>query len=345
MSQKSKKSKNNTSKNNTSKNNTSKNIKKAVILGASLTSIPIIYILEKSRNSYKAKKDLNEKTNDMQYFELLFKKYKNDKFIEIIINILLVIKKVRPATLYESGDFKKNRNEELFDIIKKINTLITPNILLYSFDSFKFPRILIYLKDSKVHKSITIDYNRLNNDKYIGQYLGFQCINHNFGDYTKTRISVRQYINDKEIITEVCEYNKIHIKELENTSNKLTLKINDVLSPYGFKCTNKIEIIYGTEDRYKYLFKKDMSYIKDNLDEYINDFENFYIADQKIFEKSSTYKNLIKLENLDFLSKIYKTYVIEDKANKFYENVDTHKKITIIANKLLKQDHILWENI
>ena len=280
--------------------------------------------------------------NDKSEEQKLIDKYKNDKFFSIIINILLVIKKVRPSMLYESGDFKKDRTQELYGIIEKLNKVIAPCVLLTSTDSFKFPRTFIYLKDSPVHKSIKKNNDRVDTDSYIAEYLGFQCKNHKYSDYRKTRVAIHYYVNDNEIITEVCEYGKIHQKELKDNSDKLTLKINKVLSPYGIVSTNTIEISYGTEERYKQLLKKNIPYIKNNIYDYENDFVNFYISDEEAFLKSSTYKHLIKLENLNLLAKLYKKYVINTESDKFYKNADTREKVSEIANILLKEDHILW---
>jgi len=91
------------------------------------------------------------------------------------------------------------------------------------------------------------------------------------------------------------------------------------------------------------LKNKNYDYIKKNMDEYINDFENNYIS--KLFNKSITFKNLknINKYNINQITVLYNAANVEDRYKKYYNNAQTDKEVENVAKKLLINDNEFWK--
>lgn len=284
--------------------------------------------------------------NKSEFYKIALNKYKNQKLFNTIINIIMVVEKVRPSCLFETGDFKHDIEPEFFDIINTFNNQINANLQIEQ-DNFQFPRYLIFIKNSKIAKSLKNNSDIINNDKFLAESLGFQCIGHDYSNYNLTRISV-EYTesNTNEIfMVELCELNKKSLASINKTANDLNSRFNKVLNPLNYNSICTIKTIEGTLFRYLQLQNKNYSYIIENSKDYISDFENYYISDEKVFQKSGTFKNLVNLnpDNITKLTEIYKIAIIDDKFTKCYENTNNHTQIEDVAKKILKLDLELWE--
>ncbi len=284
----------------------------------------------------------------MLFIKKLLNTYENTEFFDLLVNLILVTEDIRPATLFETTDYKNYGNlDKIMDIFYSIiNDFIVNGIkLIIEDDNNAFPRFLIYKKGSFVEKSINEDINRIQDDYYLGQYLGFQCVGHDYANYKKSRITVKYYVTKNSInfyyIVEVCEIGKISLDKLKKEADKYNNNINKVLNKYYLSSFYQIDINDGTDKRQIELEKQNINYIKNNIDKYINDFDNFYISGLSTFEQSIVYKNLINLTNLKLVSKVYTDMNTTDKYYKMYKNANTHEKILQVAKKILKLESTL----
>lgn len=274
-----------------------------------------------------------------QLLKNLLKKYSNSNYMENILNLILVIKDIRPSFLYESANFPKHSLNEIQDIIQSLNNYTQ---LVYLSDNFKFPRILIYKKGSWVEQSLLTDPKRINIDDFIGQYLGFQCVGHDFGNQKISRVVVNIHTtNGKNLMTEVCEYSKVSVPDIELKAKQLTDKMNNVFKKFYIKVTYTVRVETTITERSQQLSKGNVDFIKKNLFDYYSDFENYYISNQKIFESSITYRELSNLRNLDLVAFLHKSS-IEGLYDRYYSSAKTIPQIESVAKMLVEEDRQFW---
>ena len=279
-------------------------------------------------------------------YKRLLDQYNKTSMFEVVLNIILVCEGIRPAFLFESGNYTSTNNKQrIFTIVDTFNTI--PGIqLVYSTDSNPFPRTFVYLQGSFVDKSIRENASRKNEATYIAQYLGFHCAGHDYEDFRKTRISVNftEKRTDNNFYTEVCEENKTNVRSLTDTMNKKNDAINSVLIPLGYRSVCNITTTIGTAERYEHLKQGDISYIKKNISEYVDDFENYYISDTDELKKSMTYYHLthLKPENIPKLAQIYYMSCIQSKLDPLYKNATTHNALHNVSVYLVQQDFNIW---
>lgn len=277
----------------------------------------------------------------MDYKKLL-DKYSSSKLFDVVLNLVLIIHKVRPAMLFESGSFNDAEIEEFQKIYKTVKKA-EPSLDKQN-DSYPFPRTLVYLKKSFVDKNLDEDANNIEDDSLLGKYLGFLCAGHDYSNYKVTRISVDYFINKTLYKAEVCDPRELSIETITQQAVIFNDSVNNVLRKFGYESEIKIKTIDGTLDRYKQLRENNLEYISTNLEQYISDFENHYISVEAVLKKSETYKHLKNLnpQCIKKLSEIYKIAIIDEKYSKSYERADTHPKILAVATKILKVDKDWW---
>lgn len=278
----------------------------------------------------------------MNFIKELIKEYKSTIYWTALVNVILVFYDARDSFLYESTNFK-NDTEFIFLLVKKFNKH-SGNLKITS-DQFKYPRFFVYKKNSWVDKDIIKNPDNLVNDVSIAKYLGFICKGHDFGNFYVPRIYLSYYLNDgNNIISEVCEINKIPKKQIEKTANETSKRFNDVLNQYGLNVTFSINIDDGLNLRMEKLLQNDQKYILENIDEYDNDLFNHYLGDS--FEKSLTFKYLINSKtNIDekllkVLNIIYK-YIKDGLFDTVFETFSVEDA----ENKILEFDNCVWEYI
>ena len=281
-------------------------------------------------------------------YKRLLDQYKKTSMFQVVLNIILVCEGIRPAFLFESGNYSSaNNKQRIFTIVDTLNT-IPGTQLVYSTDSNPFPRTFVYMKDSFVDRSIQENTSRIMNDTYIARYLGFHCVGHDYEDFRKRRIFVTfvEKITGESFIAEVCEVTKINVGSLTNTMNEKNDAINSVLRPLGYRSVCNITTDIGTVERYEYLKRGDISYIKKNISEYVDDFANNYISGSDgELEESMTYSHLthLKPENIQKLAQLYYMSCVQLKLDPLYEGAHTHNAIHNVSLRLLRDDAEFWK--
>ena len=229
-------------------------------------------------------------------FEFFFVNINN--FTEVILNLLLVCYGVRPAFLYEEANYIKyniNCTQLFIRLVEDINDI---GCLKLKTKKDTFTRIFVYLDDesrSKIYPEIypvdnIIETNpdSVNNDREIAKMLDFNCIDHdNYRSNEIDRISIHVNVNnisDKNntynIKAEACEASKFNQKEAEDKYLEFQKKINNIINEYNFECFYKITYLFNSQTKLDMLKSKNIEFILEYLDEYLEDLENYYISDE-----------------------------------------------------------------
>jgi len=285
-------------------------------------------------------------------YKKILKSVKDDNILlHTVINIILVCEGARPSFLLESSDYTKEQMSIVAEIINKLNEKISKPLLSIS-DEWKFPRYFIFLKDSYVDNEILKDNSKIINEEWIAKFLGFNCVGHDYSNFKKNRIVLEFFLNNKkpysQLIVEVCEMEKIDINILKKSARDTNIKYNKILNPLGYKTFFTIKIDISVTERYEKLLSKDIEYIKKHREEYLNDLYNGYIANTDVFNTSTTYnkiKNISKKtsdHDLNKLEKIYKSAVIDENFDNFYQTKSTLEDIKNIALDIKNFDDFYW---
>lgn len=281
----------------------------------------------------------------MDYKQLL-DEYKSSNIFGHIINLVLVIFGARPALLFESVNYTADEKLDFFSVCQQIDSIEHLD------DDTIFTRSLFFVKNGQVHKALMEDPNRINDDIYLGVFLGFTCIGHDYGNYKKTRIAFYYNVYPKEdstietnIIAEVCEFSENAVKKLEKVSSKTNMKINQILDKFGYVCKLEVRVIRGHIERYEELENNNSNYVKENINEYIDDFENMYM-DLSFFRESVTYNQLLNINkrNIKYIKDVYQLAVIEEFFLPLFHAALTKDEIKIITKDILKKDSDWWKD-
>ena len=303
-------------------------------------------------------------------FQTFIKKYSS--FLEVIFNLLLVCYGLRSSFLYEESNFH-NIVEEPTKLLRTLVNSINKNTCLHlktTKDNSDFTRIFVYLCESsrrEVNKDIypvdlvILDNSEaVNDDSEIAQMLGFMCIGHNYSSNQIDRTDINFYLqsdSSDDIInlkTEVCEKNKFDKfdrEKIEDDLHNLQKNINNIVKKYNYTCYYRISNTYSFKTKLKKLKTKDIEFILDNLEEYINDLENYYISDTIELERSTTYKKFMDIENTMKNKKEFNllitTYEMmsEGEFDSYYEDANTYAKIRKVAHELANEDIEIWKNL
>ncbi len=322
------------------------------------------------------------KTDIYRTFQNLLdtRSYKNYK--EAIFNILLVCTGIRSAFLFEESNFQrfdKNPIKKLYKIVKYVNENTSIHIKTTE-DNSQFKRIFVYLCESSrkevnkglnkevnkglnkglnkviypVDLSIMDNENSVNDDDEIALFLGFQCAGHDYSNIEIDRIALNFDIyKGKETISlmaEVCEAEKINIIDLEKYANDLVDKINTIVEEFGYFCDYNLKYWYSTITKIEKLREKDLVFIKDRLNEYLNDLGNFYISDTVLLEKSITYQKFVNIEETMKNKKEYENLLylyemmMDGKFDEYYENIKNRDDLYQVAEMLFNFDTEFWKS-
>lgn len=267
-------------------------------------------------------------------FNMLYLNSNYSSHKEILVNIYMVYKKGRKATLLEPinlyNDIKNKKT--VTHIIKELLVLINELKLNHLEDKYK--RILI--------SSENIESKKINDDRYIGQMLGFYCKGHNYSNYEKDRISASIYIdNGINVYTEVCEKDKLssNYKNFKQYIRKLS-QIYEKYKISNYKVNYYIDLIYSPRTLVNKLKNKDFNFVKTNKNQYTN-----YIYNK--FGTSGSYTGEL-LQNGKYINYIpvllflYKTTLF-DKIFPEY-NGSNGRVIDKISQKLLILEKQLYKN-
>ena len=149
-----------------------------------------------------------------------------------------------------------------------------------------------------VDNAITANPETVNDDFWIAIYLGFNCSGHNYQDYLNARIVIN-YVDKQDptivLLTEVCEKNKCG-QDIKKQSKLLLDRINKILNQLDFMIELHFELDEGVNTRYEKLLNNDITFLNMHKYDYINDLENFYIADGSILARSVSYQKLIDIQ-------------------------------------------------
>jgi hypothetical protein len=198
---------------------------------------------------------------------------------EMIINILLVLKGARKTTLLEYANVKNNMSH--IDFFNSITTIINifksitgEQLSIYLENEEPYPRYLIYNFDK--YPNMTQELQKEEHDFELGKILEMTFPGGNYYDYNQHRLTGLIMIGDINLFAEVFvvkdyehEY-KCLKKNLENKVNKWNLELKEI----GLKCKYIIKSDDGFEYRKKKYEEKDIVYIRDHIDEYMNDHYN-----------------------------------------------------------------------
>lgn len=288
--------------------------------------------------------------------------YLNTNYIShkaMLVNIFMVYKKGRKATLLEPANFYNEiRNKKIVTrIINELLVLVHELKLNHLEDNSK--RILI--------SSENIESKKINDDRYIGKMLGFYCTGHNYWDYKKKdRLSGSIYIdNDINVYAEVCEKDKLssNHKNFKQYIRKLS-QIYEKYKISNYKVDYNIDLIYSSRTLLNKLKNKDFNFINTNKYDYINYIYNKFGTSEaytgKLFQNGK-YINympvLLFLYKTNFFYKIFPAYngnngtVIHKISQKLlilekqlYKNYDQNNEINIEKEFKMLAKH-LFKNL
>ena len=273
----------------------------------------------------------------------LLDKYKSSKLFEPVLNIVLVLKRLRQSTLFETGSFTKEECKEHRSICDSL-----PMIHIET-DDFTFPRILVMLKYGIVHEILNADPNIINNDTWVGIFLGFMSPGGDYGNFYKNRITCHfmETTQNEAFSSEtvVMDNNVFSEEEIKKRTSLKASEINHELQKIGYACKEKIEILIGCDERYEKLKNKDVPYVKDNFIFYLDDYENNYISDRDILLESDIHQRLknVNTQNISLLrDHYYKTIMENDEFRDMYQETATHEDIKQVAINIRNLDSEWW---
>ena len=243
----------------------------------------------------------------MEELKINLDEIRDKELFSTCINLYLVKTNARKATLIESMNFKaENRKKDLdfvFSLVLKYN-------LLAIVENYEFGRYLVTNINSMVEYLKELEIN--NPDVALGNILEFYCSDHDYGNMEKERITVN--INGNfpthgitNLMTFVCEKEKINIEELKKHADKIVKKFRSVLKQEIFYQINE-QSSYG--ERVRMLQVWNIDYINKNIESYLDDIFNEWCPNstlEKIFVEhikkgdNSLQKFYYELWNSNFL--------------------------------------------
>lgn len=232
----------------------------------------------------------------------------NRRFMIEFINILLVWKKARTATLIETANDNVRNNIQnslqiIFGFVKMINN-IEPNSLYITRDKIsneRFPRYFISSNEIEAP----------DNDEEIGNLLDFYCSGDDYGDYFVDRLKINIFAkvysnkydyNVFDIYTELCNTTTTDTKGLESNLLNKVYKFNNAMKSLSFSIEfySKISIMRGLNTLIRKVLNNDIEFVVNNKNEYINFFNNFgsetfiYFFEEKFLQEPLVFLNTLK---------------------------------------------------
>lgn len=236
-----------------------------------------------------------------------------------IINILLVKKRARTAMLIEPMNFKeKERFTNLFDLFQ----LVRDFGLKITLENKNLCRFLVG------REKTLVSYAKNPSDQKLGKLLGFFCYKHDYSNENKKRMSAEIKVGPSQLMVEVCEMKKLmkNMKKFQEHYQDLLQKIGRVLIPRDYHIPTLVFTeINEQNERIRAIERRDQVYIRENMDEYINDLYNHWAPDS-ILEKMLP--DLVEEKRFPLLNFIWKHFVQEDIPSKLpYSGEDVNKRM------------------
>lgn len=280
--------------------------------------------------------------NEIRLLKDILNDNEGTPLFDIFINIYLVIMGVREVCLIETGDMDVKEQDLFWEIVGGLNESLEIPLTIKLEHEDHFPRYFIFLSSNDELNDILDDDL---DEEQIGRILGYQCAGNEYHRYDRPRFVIRyvEEITNMAFYTEVCDLSVFSKDEIiSNTINRINI-INDALNQIGYSAKLVFDQDDGVNYRYQKLVERDVNYISENMNKYIDDFENFYISNKEILMTSKTYKHLIKLECLNLIAKLYDDYVLNHKDDHFYDGASTLEEIANAAQKLKNKDTKFWK--
>jgi len=195
----------------------------------------------------------------------------NEDIYDFLFNLLLVLRDGRKAYLFESSNFMhmsgKKKIDDLLKIAKDCDLFVQKDPV--SLDDY--PRYWI-VKEKLNKIPLT--------DKAIGKLLGMKDPGDDYFNYKEKRLTlyIKESTTGVNINTEILKGDKDDKENIDHAKNRIdafnTIMIELDL-PYRFS------YIFNQDDgslkRFKELKKKNMKYIQENVEEYVNDLYNIVV--------------------------------------------------------------------
>lgn len=225
------------------------------------------------REIYKSLKNAhNKKLPETEFLQDMLKKAEKIRFLfDVLINIFLVSKKARLATLIETANFQMS--SPLF--LKIITEFVAYYDLDYQRETpeeQEYSRYFVYRKGSFVEVP-----NKT--DEEIGKALEMYCAGSEYYNSREQRIigDIIETVTNSQIYAEVCIGSKKTLGLLKSLQDKVKLYNETCQSnnlPYSF--VYKINIDDGTAIRIRNMMENDIRYMTSHIEDYNNDLWNTF---------------------------------------------------------------------
>ncbi len=261
----------------------------------------------------------------------MLQKKSNRELYSFLMNVLLVYYEARPAYLLETSEFvhlsDKYKANDLLDIIKDQGLFAKKDILSLE----EYPRYWVTKK-----KMLSIPRS----DKKIGEWLGMKDPGNDYYDYKKKRLSLSiiETTTDSNITTEILLGDKNDIENIEHAEQRIKRFNEQMIQhdlPYRFIYVFNQDD--GTIKRLQELKSKNIKYMIENKQDYINDFYNALLKTEDTHPLIPLFEHCIKYPTvLNMYLPIY-LYVYHVFNEDILKNDDFSSKMLKINEKFADQ--------
>ncbi len=265
-------------------------------------------------------------SKDINKIIQMIKESNNNTILDFLFNLLLVKYEAREAYLLEVANYMNEDIDTLLIIASDIELFIKKDKLSLE----NYPRYFITKKILKKEPD---------SDEEIGNLLGMKDAGGYYFNYKMKRLDLQIYEEkmDTSITSEVVlgDINDIdNQKYAEDKVNKFNNVMIKLKLPYRF--VYKYNQDDGTIKRFEELKMKNLEYIIQNKDEYINDLANEILGDEKshpiiiLFNKSIANMRLFNIYYPLFM------YIYDIINNEILQYKNYHEKVENINNKFIE---------
>ena len=272
--------------------------------------------------------------------------------LDIFINIALVARGGRPATLVEHSNlgFDPEKIDAIHRYIAHLNKSgaklsVTPWGVRHFFvhvQGFNMKTVRLFLQRQGIRMG----------DEQVGKVLQFKCAGQTgWNDFRQDRLvlNVLEESTGKSVYTEVCVEHLTRLEDLQTHGEQLVARFNRALGECGFLFKMEIEKDTGAMKRLDRMQSDDIRYIRENMDSYLNDLENSVNTPKnrtakmlkRAIKSASTWRT-----HKHQLTHMYRELVINEKLQNDPEireqSCDSPSGEKILTAKLLKLEDRLW---
>ena len=151
--------------------------------------------------------------------------YENINLFEIILNILLVFKDARRATLIEWNNFSRDERGKYealgVKFVQELNLFLLP-------DRSNNQRTFV-VKDKTISAP--------DSEEGVGELLEFKCAGHSFNDHNSNRLfgHINEVHTRKNIYSEICVVDILSIEDFTSSLNEKVIKFNKAMQSLELK--------------------------------------------------------------------------------------------------------------